>query len=121
MDCRDEVGGTPSQTDEPLFAADGRRLVITDLDRSHLPQVAELHRRAFHASLITALGRRVVLRYYEWQLTGPHDVQPLGAFRDQRLVGFCIGGVFRGALSGFVRRNRVLCQRRCENAASQPV
>ena len=105
MVYRDEVRGTPSRTVGTLFSADGREFVIADLDMSKLPQVAELHCRAFPKSLFAALGRRVVLRYYEWQLTGPHDVQALGAFRGQRLAGFCIGGVFHGAFSGFLRKN----------------
>jgi ribosomal protein S18 acetylase RimI-like enzyme len=47
-----------------------------------------------------------VRRYYEWQLIGPHDAVALGAFIDDRLVGFCFGGTFRGALSGFLQKNR---------------
>jgi ribosomal protein S18 acetylase RimI-like enzyme len=52
------------------------------------------------------LGAEAVRRYYEWQLVGPHDVAALSAFANGELVGFCFGGIFRGALSGFVRRNR---------------
>jgi ribosomal protein S18 acetylase RimI-like enzyme len=47
-----------------------------------------------------------VRRYYEWQLTGPHDVSALGAFYENEMAGFCFGGVFCGAMSGFLRKNR---------------
>lgn len=77
---------------------------LRPLELSDLPAVARIHRDAFPGSALTALGPEAVRRYYEWQLTGPHDGLPLGAFEGERMVGFCFGGVFRGALSLFVRR-----------------
>lgn len=82
------------------------------LDPGDLAIVAAIHLRAFPASALTALGKGAVERYYAWQLNGPHDVVALGASIDARLVGFCFGGVFRGALSGFVRANRAFLIRR---------
>jgi ribosomal protein S18 acetylase RimI-like enzyme len=79
---------------------------IVRLAEADLPAVARIHSVAFPQSLLTALGPEAVRRYYEWNLLGPHDVVPLGIRRGEQLLGFCIGGVFRGALSGFVRRNR---------------
>jgi ribosomal protein S18 acetylase RimI-like enzyme len=52
------------------------------------------------------LGREAVRRYYLWQLIGPHDIIAVGAYREEELVGYCFAGVFRGAISGFLRRNR---------------
>lgn len=78
-----------------------RTIQVTDL-----MQVTEVHRAAFPSSALTALGSEAVRRYYLWQLTGPHDVLALGCWFDDQLVGFCFGGVFRGALGGFVRTNK---------------
>ncbi|HHY89468.1 MAG TPA: GNAT family N-acetyltransferase [Chloroflexi bacterium] len=81
-------------------------VVIRRLEISDLKAVAEVHSRAFPDSALTRLGLEAVRRYYEWQLTGPHQVTPLGAFTGERLVGFCFGGRFQGALNGFLRKNR---------------
>jgi ribosomal protein S18 acetylase RimI-like enzyme len=78
-----------------------------------LPQVARVHRIAFPGSLLTLLGKEVAERYYLWQLVdGPHEVTAVGVFDVDRLVGFLIGGTFRGSLSGFVHANRSFLVRR---------
>jgi ribosomal protein S18 acetylase RimI-like enzyme len=82
-------------------------LVVRNLRLEDLAEVATIHRAAFPASLITRLGPGAVRRYYVWQLSGPHDVVALGAYREGRCLGFCFGGVFRGATSGFLRRHRL--------------
>jgi ribosomal protein S18 acetylase RimI-like enzyme len=79
---------------------------ITRLGSSDVGRVARMHCRAFTSSLLTALGAGAVERYYRWQLEGPHDSVALGAWVGHELAGFCFAGVFRGALSGFLRRNR---------------
>lgn len=72
-----------------------------------LPQVTQVHIRAFRASALTALGGEAVRRYYEWQLLGPHDHRFVGAWSAQgELAGFCVGGISRSALGGFLARNR---------------
>ena len=77
------------------------------LDPGDLPAIADVHLAAFPESALTALGREAVRRYYEWQFTGPHRLWAFGVELDGRLAGFCLGGVFRGSMSGFLRRNRV--------------
>jgi ribosomal protein S18 acetylase RimI-like enzyme len=79
---------------------------LRPIDRRDLYQVAAVHLAAFQDSALSELGPEAVRRYYEWQLDGPHDSRSIAAIRDRDLVGFCFAGVFRGALSGFVRRNR---------------
>lgn len=78
-----------------------RFLIIHDL-----PQVAKIHIAAFPKSFLSGLGQEVVRRYYEWQLVGPHETTALGAFSQDTLQGFCFGGIFRGAMNGFLRTNR---------------
>lgn len=80
---------------------------VTRLTEAELSAVAAIHLAAFPESALTKLGHGAVERYYEWQLTGPHECVALGARLDGRLAGFCFAGVFRGALGGFLRRNRI--------------
>jgi ribosomal protein S18 acetylase RimI-like enzyme len=80
---------------------------IRPLASRDLREAAALHLRAFPDSALTALGPESVRRYYEWQLTGPHETTALGVWHDGALAGFCFGGLFRGAMSGFLRQNRL--------------
>lgn len=81
------------------------RALVSRLSNADLPEVSRIHMKAFPESLLTALGRGSVERYYSWLLTGPHQVTALKAEAEGKTAGFCFGGVFRGALSGFVRKN----------------
>jgi ribosomal protein S18 acetylase RimI-like enzyme len=83
-----------------------RYLETTDLDR-----VTEIHLAAFPSSALTRLGKRPAWKYYEWLMIGPHDAVALGGYVDETLAGYCFGGIFRGALSGFLRQNRGLLVR----------
>jgi ribosomal protein S18 acetylase RimI-like enzyme len=86
--------------------------MIRPIEARDLTRVAEIHRRAFPESMISRLGAEAVCRYYEWQLTGPHDVVARGFLAQGSLVAYCFGGVFRGALSGYLRKNRWFLARR---------
>lgn len=86
----------------------GPALQIRALQPAHLGEVARIHRDAFPRSALSRLGRASVYRYYLWQLQGPHEICALGAWLDGALVGFVVAGVFRGALGGFLSRNRGL-------------
>jgi len=69
--------------------------------------VADIHLRAFPDSALTRLGKEAVNRYYQWQLTGPHDCMAMGAYTEAgQMKGFVFGGTFHGSLSGFVSKNR---------------
>lgn len=71
--------------------------------------IARLHRRAFPDSTLTLLGERVVGRYYEWLNDRSHDAVRLVAVDEEgRVVGFCYGGWFKGAMTGYLRGNTVL-------------
>jgi ribosomal protein S18 acetylase RimI-like enzyme len=78
-----------------------RRLAPDDLEA-----VANLHVTAFPQSALSRLGPAIVARYYGWQLLGPHDCVAVVALEGARIRAFCIGGAFRGALSGFLRKHR---------------
>lgn len=81
-------------------------LRIEELSGADLPVVAALHIKAFKESALSGLGQEAVERYYEWQLKGPHDAWTVGVYDDDRMVGFCFAGVFRGAMGGFLRKHR---------------
>ena len=58
------------------------------LELKDLQSIAILHQKAFQDSALTKLGLEPVRRYYEWQLTGPHDCYAIGAFSaDDELTG----------------------------------
>jgi ribosomal protein S18 acetylase RimI-like enzyme len=80
---------------------------IHNIELSHLCMVADVHCAAFPDSALTKLGKGAVRRYYEWQLVGPHEHIFVGAYQNDVLVGFCVGGISRGALGGFLKKNRL--------------
>ena len=82
-------------------------MFIQNLKLHDLPAVSQIHLAAFPNSALSKLGPEAIRRYYEWQLTGPHDVTALGSFLDDKLVGFCFGGIFRGAMSGYLYKNSI--------------
>jgi ribosomal protein S18 acetylase RimI-like enzyme len=91
--------------------ADIEGMTLARLIPSDLPEVARIHCAAFPKAALTLLGTEAVRRYYEWQLTGPHDATFFGCKADERLLGFCVAGRFSGALTGFLRRNRAFLGR----------
>jgi ribosomal protein S18 acetylase RimI-like enzyme len=81
--------------------------IIRPIAVPELSKVAMIHKKAFQDSALTKLGLEPIRRYYEWQLTGPHDCYAIGVFNtEDELTGFCFGGIFRGALSGFLQKNQ---------------
>jgi ribosomal protein S18 acetylase RimI-like enzyme len=83
---------------------------LRDATEADLPSITAVHIEAFSDAALTKLGRGAVRRYYEWQLKGPHERVALVAYIGSKCMGFCFGGVFRGATSGFLHRNQLyLC------------
>lgn len=82
-----------------------RNALIKSLEKKDLPDIARIHRAAFPESVLTKLGAGAVQRYYAWQLEGPHESYFFGVYDAGKLVGFCCAGVFRGAVSGFLKKN----------------
>jgi ribosomal protein S18 acetylase RimI-like enzyme len=87
-------------------------LDVRALHTGDLHTVATLHDAAFPNSALSRLGTEAVRRYYLWLLEGPHQATNLGAFDNGVLVGFMFGGLFNGALTGFLQRNRGYLARR---------
>lgn len=83
-----------------------RHVEVRRLGPEQMQSVAIVHRAAFPDSALSTLGTEAVRRYYEWQLVGPHDSVALGAFVDGELGAFCVGGIFRAKMSGYLRKNR---------------
>ncbi|MFN0247177.1 MAG: GNAT family N-acetyltransferase [Kofleriaceae bacterium] len=87
-------------------------LSIAPIVDAHLDRLVDIHVAAFPRSTITRFGREAARRYYRWLMHGPHDAAVMGAWRGQDLLGFCAAGVFRGAMNGFLRKNRLYLARR---------
>jgi ribosomal protein S18 acetylase RimI-like enzyme len=84
-----------------------KTLVIRPIIESDLNAVVRIHTLAFSDRALIKLGAEAIRRYYLWQLNGPHASLCIGVFDDSnKMRGFCFGGVFRGALSGFIQKNR---------------
>jgi ribosomal protein S18 acetylase RimI-like enzyme len=79
--------------------------ILRALGPSDLPSVAAIHRAAFPSSWLTRLGTAAVVRYYAWQMRGPHEAYVFGATIDGKLAGFCFSGVFPTAIAGYMRQN----------------
>ena len=63
---------------------------IRSIELLDLNSIAKIHLAAFPKSALSHLGQEAVRRYYEWQLTGPHDCLAIGAIDEQgRMLGFC--------------------------------
>jgi len=88
------------------------KVVVRDLSLRDLDEVVRIHTSAFPRSALTRLGAEAVRRYYRWLIEGPHQAVRAGAFVGVDIVGFCFSGVFKGAMSGFLRANQAyLCLR----------
>jgi phenylacetate-CoA ligase len=81
-------------------------VVVRGLRKQDLNAVATIHIDASPESPISLLGKGAVRRFFEWQMIGPHSASAFGAFIGEACVGFCFGGIFRGATSGFLSLNR---------------
>lgn len=85
------------------------KITLRKIELYDLPQIACVHMSSFPASVLTRLGRKVVERYYHWQLTGPHPkIWAIGAYDGDSCAGFLFGGVFSDSTSGFVANNKIL-------------
>lgn len=86
-------------------------LTVISLEHRDVERVAQIHIAAFPQSFLSKLGPAALSRYYDWQFRGPHLVVAHGIEIHGRLAGFCISGVFRAAMLGFLRRNLGLLAR----------
>jgi ribosomal protein S18 acetylase RimI-like enzyme len=76
------------------------------VDSVRLEDIARLHVEAFPDSVLGRLGVEAVRRNYDWQLTGPHEPTALLATDGDEVVGFLVGGRFRGSTIGFVKKEK---------------
>ena len=80
---------------------------VRGLKTADLFDAAKIHRKSFPKSLLTILGEKSIIKYYEWQFNSGAKIYPIGIYIDKNLVGYCIGGVFKAALGGFLARNKL--------------
>ena len=78
---------------------------IKPIFTNDISSIVNIHMKSFPDSLFTKLGKKSIEKYYFWLFEGPHNSDKIGLFNDSRLIGFCFGGQFNGAVSGFVLKN----------------
>lgn len=83
---------------------------IRQIKRDELPGLAVLHARAYPDSLMAVLGQRLILQYLTWLFERRKDRPTfIGAFEEDRLVGFLVGFSFESRENlqlGFLRGHR---------------
>lgn len=95
-----------------LFKHTLENIEFHPIQQKDLMDVTDIHLKAFPERALAGLGREAVCRYYQWQVEGPHDAVALGCFRQNKMVGYCFAGIFRGSLSGFLHKNKWFLARR---------
>lgn len=83
-----------------------RQIHVKSIEAGDLESVVAIHRAAFHRSALSRLGEGSARRYYLWQLTGRHKEPDRLAWVGEARAGFLVGGIFQGATSGFLRKNK---------------
>lgn len=83
----------------------GNRFKIRELIYKDLVNVADIHLLAFPDSVLSQLGRKIIIKYYVWQLNPPNECLAVGAYEAEEMAGFCFSGVFSDAEVHFVIRN----------------
>lgn len=77
------------------------------LTSEDLPQVARVHSRAFPRTAMAKLGLEALRRYYYSLMHYDEGAKAIGAFVDDRLIGFCFVGIRRQSDRTFLRHNFV--------------
>ena len=80
---------------------------VISLKIKDLGQAARIHIKSFPKSLLSVIGEESIIRYYEWQFKSGAKIYPIGLYVNNKLAGYCIGGVFKAAMGGFIARNKV--------------
>jgi len=87
---------------------------LRPLTGDDLTAIAAVHLASFPRTVASRLGAEASRRQYESLMTGPYVTAGLGAFEQNRLVGFCFVGVRHASECVFMRRHmRFLVWRLC--------
>lgn len=81
-------------------------LQLMNIGLERVPDMARLHVESFSDRALSALGEETVRRYYESQMDGFPEVSVLGAFENDRLLGFCVCGLTGNAFGKFMARHK---------------
>ena len=80
---------------------------VDDMEGELLDAVVAVHRRAFPDSALTILGADMTRRYYRSLWSGPHEAVGLVSRSEAgEVVGFLVGGTFRGSTIAFLSTQR---------------
>ena len=89
---------------------------LRPLTADDLAAIAAVHLAAFPRTVAGRLGAEASRRQYESLMTGPYATAGLGAFEQDRLVGFCFVGIRHASECVFMQRHMMflvwrLCSR----------
>lgn len=76
---------------------------LAPLTVQHIPAITSIHIEAFPERALTVLGEKAVARYYDTLLHRPSFCLSIGAFEDEHLLGYLIGGEMRGSMRSFLK------------------
>lgn len=80
-------------------------LTIRSLTVEDISEVAHIHIQAFPESALTRMGFGIVYKYYKWLHQGPYKGYRTGVVDNDRLIGYCFAGMFRGSEADFIKKN----------------
>lgn len=78
---------------------------MSPITNGDLLALATLHKAVFPEPLISRLGKEMVAKHFAWQIRKAKTFMALGAWRDDKLAGFAVGGVIKPGLRQFYREH----------------
>ena len=80
-------------------------LDIKMLEYEDLNEITAIHQSAFPESMLNKLGSKAIFRFYKSIFEGPHDIVPLGAWLEEKLIGYSFAGIWDQVERRFVKAN----------------
>lgn len=78
-------------------------IFIQFIGTENLAEISVIHKNTYPKSALILLGGKTIFLFYKYQLNFTPDSICLGAFQNNKLIGFCVGGLFTSTLSGFLQ------------------
>jgi ribosomal protein S18 acetylase RimI-like enzyme len=98
------------QTIKEYLMFDKNKYRMTELSKKDCEKIARVHFDAFPNSTLTKVGKKCVIKYYEWQFTDIAKYNKLiyayGIVEKNHLLAYTIFGKPRIALFGFIKNNK---------------
>jgi hypothetical protein len=80
------------------------QISILPLSLQHIRAISAVHLAAFPNRALSCLGKKAVAGYYETLINNPNFNLSIGAFEEQKLLGYLIGGEVKGVMRSYLRK-----------------